>query len=161
MCGRSFSGKSTIARAIANSVAADVVNFDEINEQRGLDGGAGIPVEEWQRTHAIATQRVLAALHDNHVAIVDDTNSWRFLRDGWRDLAEREAAGHILLYVDTPADEVRHRRDANQIHRSRHQVADPVFEAHLADFEEPAADEPHTIAPALAGIPAWAHTHLA
>ncbi|HEY2642746.1 MAG TPA: ATP-binding protein [Galbitalea sp.] len=161
MCGRSFSGKSTIARAIAATLDADVVNFDQINEQRGLDGGAGIPVEEWQRTHAIATERVLAALHDNRVVIVDDTNSWRFLRDGWRDLAERETASYILLYVDTPADEVRRRRDVNRIHRSRHEVADPVFEAHLADFDEPGADESHTIAPAVADIPVWAHTLLA
>lgn len=161
MCGRSFSGKSTVAVAIAAALHADVVNFDEINEQRGLDGGAGIPVEEWQHTHVIATEQVLAALHDNRVAIVDDTNSWRFLRDGWRNLAEREAASYILLYVDTPADEVRRRREANQIHRSRHEVADPVFEAHLADFDEPGVDEPHSIAPALADIPAWAHTLFA
>jgi predicted kinase len=160
MCGRSFSGKSTVASSIATALDATLVSLDEINERRGLNSGAGIPLEEWQRTHAIATDEVVVALHDDRFAVVDDTSSPKFLRDGWRNLAEQESAGYTLVYVDTPVDELRRRRAANQLDTSRHEVADDVFETHLADFEAPAADEPHLIAPPLPDIPAWARTHF-
>ncbi|GAB3386856.1 hypothetical protein GCM10027568_05800 [Humibacter soli] len=44
MCGLSFSGKSTFARALAKELDADIVSFDAINEERGLNGGDGIPI---------------------------------------------------------------------------------------------------------------------
>jgi predicted kinase len=160
MCGRSFSGKSAIASAIATAVGGTLVSLDEINERRGLNSGAGIPLEEWQRTHAIATDEVVAALQADRFAVIDDTSSPKFLRDGWRNLADREAARYALVYVDTPANELRRRRAANQVDQSRHEVTDDVFEAHLAEFEPPTDDEPHLIAPALPDIPAWARTHF-
>jgi predicted kinase len=161
LCGRSFSGKSTIASGIAAELNGALVSLDEINERRGLNSGAGIPLEEWQLTHAIATDEVVAALQADRFAVVDDTSSPKFLRDGWRTLADREAVGYVLVYVDTPVDELRRRRAANQLDRSRHEVTDEVFETHLAGFEAPAADEPHLIAPAPLDIPAWARTHFA
>ena len=44
-CGRSYSGKSTLARALADALPGVVVGLDAINEERGLHGGQGIPVE--------------------------------------------------------------------------------------------------------------------
>jgi len=55
MCGTTFSGKSTFARALAAEIQGLIISLDEINERRGLWGGDGIPLEEWQRTHEIAT----------------------------------------------------------------------------------------------------------
>lgn len=62
MCGTSFSGKSTFARALAAEIQAMVISLDEINERRGLWGGDGMPLEEWQRTHEIATAEARAQL---------------------------------------------------------------------------------------------------
>lgn len=49
LCGRSFSGKTTLARVLADALPAVVVSLDAINDERGLHGGDGIPVEEWAR----------------------------------------------------------------------------------------------------------------
>jgi len=47
LCGRSFSGKSTVAASLADSLPGQVMSLDQINEERGLHGGEGIPLSEW------------------------------------------------------------------------------------------------------------------
>jgi predicted kinase len=141
LCGKSFSGKSTVARALAPRLRARIVSLDEINERRGLWGGDGIPVEEWVRTHELAADEVRGLLTSGTSVVVDDTSSPRFLRDRWRSLAVDAGAGFTLLYVDVDDDTVRRRRDGNRLDPRRRDVADDVLEQHLADFEPPADDE--------------------
>jgi predicted kinase len=139
MCGTSFSGKSTVARDLAPGLAATIVSLDEINERRGLWGGDGIPVEEWMRTHEVASAEVRELLTKSVSVVVDDTSSPRFLRDGWRSLAAELAAEFVLVYLEVDHDTIRRRRAANQVDPSRRDVA--VLEQHLADFEPPQPDE--------------------
>jgi hypothetical protein len=58
MCGLSFSGKTTLARKIVERLQCAYISLDDINAERGLWGGDGIPVEEWERTHALARERL-------------------------------------------------------------------------------------------------------
>jgi predicted kinase len=165
MCGTAFSGKSTFARALAAEIHGLIVSLDEINERRGLWGGDGIPVEEWQRTHQIATAEVRAHLlgagADSRAdaesgagaessarvgagarrVVVDDTSSLRFLRDGWRGLAAELGVGFALIYLDVDHATIRRRLAENRVGRGRRDVADVVLEEHLAGFEPPAEDE--------------------
>ena len=53
---RSFSGKSTLARKIIERLRCAYISLDDINAERGLWGGDGIPLEEWERTHALARE---------------------------------------------------------------------------------------------------------
>ncbi len=73
LCGTAFSGKSTVARTLAPSLSASIVSLDEINERRGLWGGDGIPVEEWMRTHELASDedavRVTSVEDLQHLAL--------------------------------------------------------------------------------------------
>lgn len=139
LCGTAFSGKSTVARALAPRLDAVVVSLDEINERRGLWGGDGIPVEEWIRTHEIASAEVREVLASGVSVIVDDTSTPRFVRDAWRSLAAEAAVEFLLVYLDVDHDVIRRRRADNQADPRRRDVA--VLEQHLADFEPPQADE--------------------
>ncbi|GAA1119605.1 hypothetical protein GCM10009630_16770 [Kribbella jejuensis] len=141
LCGTSFSGKSTVARELARRLPAQVVSMDEINDRRGLWGGAGIPLEEWSRTFQQAQTEALELLSSGTPVIVDDTSSPRFLRDAWRELAAGVGAEFILVYVETDETTVRARRDQNRITHSRRDVTDTVLNHHLSTFEPPAADE--------------------
>ncbi len=141
LCGTAFSGKSTVARALAPRLAARIVSLDEINERRGLWGGDGIPVEEWIRTHEMARAEVCELLGSGISVVVDDTSSPRFLRDGWRALASRRPGRFTLVYVDVDHATVRRRRADNRLDPQRRDVADAVLDQHLADFEPPEADE--------------------
>ncbi|WP_410788262.1 AAA family ATPase [Kribbella sp. C-35] len=141
LCGTSFSGKSTVARALAPRLAARIVSLDEINERRGLWGGDGIPVQEWIRTHELASAEVRELLRSGTSVVVDDTSSPRFLRDGWRSLAREVGARFTLVYVEADHATVRRRRADNRLDPQRRDVADAVLDQHLADFEPPGADE--------------------
>jgi predicted kinase len=141
LCGKSFSGKSTVARVLAPRLRARIVSLDDINGRRGLWGGDGIPVEEWVRTHALASDEVRGLLSAGTSVVVDDTSSPRFLRDGWRALAAGVGAGFTLLYVDVDDATVRRRCAANRLDPRRRDVADDVLEQHLAGFEPPGDDE--------------------
>jgi predicted kinase len=141
LCGRSFSGKSTVASSRAGSLPGSVVSLDAINEERGLYGGEGIPLSEWAWTNELAKERVLARLHDDETVIVDDTRSPRFLRDGGRALCSSAGAPMVLVFVDTPAEVIQQRHLANRATGHRGDVTDEVMAAHQESFEPPEADE--------------------
>lgn len=100
LCGRSFSGKSTLTRALAEALPAVMVSVDAINDERGLHGGDGIPIEERAATMDIAHQRVGAALRDSATVVVDDTSLPRSLRDAWRELGASCDAPVVLVFID-------------------------------------------------------------
>lgn len=60
MCGLPFSGKSTLARALAAFRGYGLVVYDTINSERGIGvDGAPIPPHEWERTEAEVHRRVM------------------------------------------------------------------------------------------------------
>lgn len=145
LCGPAFSGKSTLARAIAGRTRAPVVSPDEINARRGLWGGDGVPTVEWARTHRIALEEAEAHMRDRaRLVVVDDTNCYRFLRDDYRAAAARHRYAVRLVVLRFPDDEVRRRLRENEAKAARRGLRPEVFEEHLASFEWPRAEEePH------------------
>lgn len=141
LCGRSFSGKSTIASWLREGLDGQVISFDAINEERGLRGGEGIPVQEWAHTYDVAIDRARQALTAGQSVVVDDTSSPRFLRDGWRALAEALGVPMAVVFVDAAPDVLRHRHLVNRSSGARQDVTDAVMTEHLATFEAPASDE--------------------
>jgi predicted kinase len=141
MCGRSFSGKSTVAGQLALDLDAEIISLDSINEERGLFGGQGIPVEEWIRTNDEAARRVFRLVRAGRHVVVDDTSSPRFLRDNWRALAEDAAVAFVLVYVDTPDQVRRERLLKNRQESKRNDVLDEVMIEHLETFQPPEPDE--------------------
>ena len=79
MCGLSFSGKSTLARGLAEELGAHLVSLDAINHERGLRGGEGIPLDEWATSNGIAHERAGVLLAAGGDVVVDDTGSPRFI----------------------------------------------------------------------------------
>lgn len=143
LCGTSFSGKSTVASALARALPAAVVSLDAINEERGLWGGDGLPVSEWARTNDLARERVRARLVAGGTVVVDDSSSPRFLRDAWRAVAGSAGAEMVLVFVDAPDELIRQRLVENRASRRRGDLTDEVMAAHLASFEPPGEDEQH------------------
>ena len=144
LCGLSFSGKSTLARRLAERFGAAVVSLDEINARRGLSGGDGLPVPEWAATHRLALGAVEAALAaGSPLVVVDDTFSLRFLRDDYRALARRVGADLRLAFLDVPPGEIAARRARSEAASDRPGIREEVFAEHAAGFERPGADEPH------------------
>lgn len=141
LCGRSFSGKSTVAHGLREALGGVVVSLDAINEERDLRGGQGIAVKEWARTNDVAHQRVAAELVRDATVIIDDTSSPRFLRDAWRELSTRSEAAFVLVFIDAARETIVQRQAANRADGARRDVIDRVMTEHLGTFEPPAATE--------------------
>lgn len=141
MCGLAFSGKSTLARAIADRTGAEIISLDAINLARGLQGGLGIPEEEWARTHRRALQMTESALSGGRSVVVDDTNCYRFLRDNYRGAAEAHGAQTVVVYLDVPLSLARMRIRANEAAPDRAPIRESVLLDLAAKFEPPAAEE--------------------
>lgn len=141
LCGRSFSGKSTLAARLAAITGARVVSLDALNLERGLVSGDGVPTEEWGKTHEEARRLLARGLAEGRDVVFDDTACFRFLRDDVRRVAAAAGAVTVLLFLDVPRSELEARRAEAARTGSRAPVCDEVFDRHVAAFEEPGPDE--------------------
>jgi predicted kinase len=141
LCGLSFAGKTTLARTLVERFGWDLVSFDAINAERGLDGGRGISGEEWLHTLGEAHRRVGELLAGDRTVLLDDTHCWRSLRDAGRTLAAEHGAQCRVLYLEVPESELRRRMEENQRTGARNAIDPEVFEQLLAGFEPPQPDE--------------------
>lgn len=142
MCGIAFSGKSMAARTVARELGLALISLDGINEERGLDGGKGIPDAQWEQTSFIAMDRLRELLGAGRSVVVDDTFSHRFLRDRCRRVAEDHGCRFVILFMDTPLDVIEARRRANASDPVRGSIEDTVFNRHRDRFQFPTDDEP-------------------
>jgi predicted kinase len=159
-CGLSFSGKTTLARAVARHVGALYIGLDDINEERGLRGGEGIPADEWETTSAIAIERAGALLDSGRDVVLDDTLCFHWLRARYAAVAERHAARFVLIYVATPLPEILHAMAENDRQMQRHPIHPDVFEMHARSFEHPTADELPVIYDRSVSVEEWITHHL-
>lgn len=137
MCGLSFAGKSTLAAKLAEALPASLISLDLINEERGLRGGQGIRLEEWAQTNRVAHERGRDLLGAGHHVVVDDTGSPRFIRDGWREIADESGAPFVIVWVQISTELQLARVHANRHSRIRADVTDAVLHDHRAGFEPP------------------------
>lgn len=141
LCGRTFSGKSTVAGQLADGLPGMIISLDGINAERGLWGGDGVPVEEWAHTMDLAHDRVSEAVRQGATVIIDDTSSPAFLRDSWRERAAALAVPLVLVYVHVDEATLRERLHRNRSAPQRGDISDEVLAEHLASFEPPTAAE--------------------
>jgi predicted kinase len=141
MCGLSFSGKTTLARKIVERLQCAYISLDDINAERGLWGGDGISVGEWERTHALARERLATWMVTGKDAVVDDVNNLRWLRDRWRVVARSSCYSTVVIYLDIPYTKLVARRRADQLTAERKGITEAVWAEHVSDFEPPGADE--------------------
>jgi predicted kinase len=160
MCGLSFSGKTTLAKAISSAVDAEYIGLDDINAERGLRGGDGIPGEEWEKTSRIAVQRVGLMLSAGRDVVLDDTLCFRWLRNRYAEAARQHAAPFVLIYVSTPLSEIYKAMARNDVVGQRSPIRADVFEDHMSRFETPSADEQALVFSRDVPVQEWLARHL-
>ena len=70
MCGVAFAGKSTLARRIADEFSLSLSSLDAIDHERGLRGGEGMSIVQWEDAIAIAMDRLRRGLREGRSAMV-------------------------------------------------------------------------------------------
>jgi len=155
LCGRPFSGKSSLAARLAADRGAAEISFDAINLERGLHGGDGLPVAEWAATLEIAKERTATLLRQRDLVVIDDTLCFRWMRDAFRDLARAGEARSVLVYLDPPEEDLRARMEENRRTQVRRGLEPSVLAAHLAAFEVPGEDEMAVVLRSPEDVETW------
>jgi predicted kinase len=155
MCGLAFSGKSTAARRIAAALGAALVSLDAIHAARGLDPGADLDEAHWEETAAAALREVREWLRQGRSVVVDDTFSYRALRDRFREAADRHGCNFLIVFMDVPAAVRDARIETNRLRPTRPHVRPEVVAFIVDEFEPPGPDEPVVRFTEAASVEAW------
>jgi len=138
-CGFPFTGKTTLAKILAQRFGFIRIDLDQINTilwQRGP-----CSPEEWDKTYAESYKQLNEALDADHSVVYDATNFTKAQRDYLRAIANTHNASSRVIYVALSESEARQRWLRNRITHERYDVRDEDFENVVAHFEEPSPEE--------------------
>lgn len=134
--GISFSGKSTLARAISKVKKIAHVDINNIIVKAGLEGTNTIGTE-FAFLDDEALKMSEEFLKKRKSVIIDITPLTKSKRDQIRHLADKYNAQVILIYVDTPSDVARDRLNENKKDKKRMTVNYSTFQYTIDNFEPP------------------------
>lgn len=117
LCGHVAAGKSTLARALARALGADLLVADRVREALLEESGGSHEADAWRgldpglpdRLYAELLRRADGALANGRSVVLDACFPIRRLRDAARALAARRGASFLLLECRTEPG-VRERR---------------------------------------------------
>jgi len=141
ICGKPFSGKSTLSKYLKKKLNAHLIGLDAINIERGIDPSQTIPLEEWENTHHIALSRIDDLAQSGENIILDDTNLLKKLRKRFREKAMKVGYKSIVIFLNINNDELFRRYEQNIISPKRNSIPLNDFKKVLKNFENPTPDE--------------------
>lgn len=141
MCGLAFSGKSTLARKIAERTGAKLVAFDKLWVEKEKEQPIPKGDEGWKFIRKVGQEEVAKALKEGFSVIYDDNNPRLEHREELRHIAEREGAEAVVIYLNTSIETIREREIANRATGERHEVETVNFEKVAQDLEAPTSNE--------------------
>lgn len=137
MCGLPFSGKTTLSKAISEYLNIPRVSFDEVFGEKVRNNS----VVEWEKVTQICEDKIGDILKSGSSVIYDNLGDRFEHRERARNLAERNGAKVVVVYIKVSKDEVIKRRIDNLTTQDRHQVSNENFDNALNNFETPKNDE--------------------
>ncbi|MBI3576759.1 ATP-binding protein [Candidatus Gottesmanbacteria bacterium] len=140
--GLPFSGKTTLAKKIAEYTQSKLIGFDifwrenEKDIPPSKDGARG-----WNYTRGLAKDKIQELLRNNASVVYDDTNVRHEHREELRKVAKACNGYAIVVYVNIPFSKILKRKEENKIHQQRHDVESENFSKAITQFEPPSPDE--------------------
>ncbi len=141
MCGLAFSGKSTLARKIAEHTGSKLVAFDKIWVEKDKEKPVPKGTDGWRYIRDVAQEEVSSALRASNSVVYDDNNPKKEHREELRRVAKEAGVSATVIYLDTPLNTIRARETANRTSQERHDVEPENFEKVMVDLEIPGEDE--------------------
>lgn len=141
MCGLAFSGKSTLARKIAEDTGAKLVAFDKLWEEKDKEHPVPKGDEGWRFIRKVGQDEVARLLKDGESAVYDDNNPRFEHREELRKIARSYGAKELTIYLNTPMETIRDREAENRVTADRHEVEPENFQKVAEDLEAPSSGE--------------------
>lgn len=152
LCGLPFSGKSTLARKIAEATGSVLVSYDALWMEKNRETGLSLPFDEFS---ALAEERLAQALANGSSAVYDTLNNSRGWRDRLRGIADRQGARSVIVYLNTPLAVIEQRRAENDRTGERHSVSAATVREEAAKFETPEPAEAAIEFTPETNFPSW------
>ena len=141
MCGLAFSGKSTLARKIAERTGSKLIAFDKLWVKK--DKERPIPKDEagWRFIRKVAQDEIAHELKKGNSVVYDDNNVRFEHREELRKVARRFSARPIVVYLNTPIEVIREREANNKVTGERHEVEPKNSQTVLEQLQPPSLAE--------------------
>ena len=141
MCGLAFSGKSTLARKIAERTGSKLVAFDKLWVEKDKENPIPKGDEGWRFIRKVGQYEVAKSLQEGNSVVYDDNNVRFEHREELRLVARRFSTRPIVVYLNTPIEVIRERETTNKITSERHEVEPENFQTVLEQLQPPLVDE--------------------
>ncbi len=143
LCGLPFSGKTVLAKKLAEALQFERVDIDEFIFEHGYKSfdDPRITKELMQSFFAEYYARLLRLLKENKNVISDTSNPSRSGRNKLRDLAASVGRRAFVIYVNTPPEEVIECYWKNKTTQERQDITETTLMNAIQKMEVPQADE--------------------
>lgn len=143
LVGLPFSGKTTLSRAISETLGIPRVNLDEIKFEMGFEGVSDNAVthEQWTKIFNETDRRVVEYLKSGKSVLHETSWTKKWKRDRARKLATDLGLDSKVLFVNVPEKVARERWLKNRTEQQRFDIPEDIFEEAAKDFEIPTEDE--------------------
>jgi gluconokinase len=135
--GVSGSGKSTVARLLAERLGCDLAEGDDLHPSQNIAKmAAGVPLTDADRSPWLA--RIAAWIADHTARGRDGVVTCSALKRRYRDLLRGSSDDVRFIYLQGTKDVIAQRLST----RHGHYMPASLLDSQLADLEPPAPDEP-------------------
>lgn len=142
MCGLPFSGKTTLAKKIADYIKCEFIGFDSLWKKLESKIDPKMDKEdEWKFIIKKAHEKIRKSLRNNLSVVYDDINARYEHREALRHIARECNAATKVIFVDTPITTIKEREKINKLTKKRHDVAVENFKKALSQFQKPTYKE--------------------
>lgn len=142
MCGVGFSGKSTLAKKIAEKTGAVLVSQDEMffemEKKQKMDQDSD---DEWKMLLEMCKQKILENLKQGNSVVFDSVNTKFEHRQEIRVLANQTNAISKVIFLDTPIEIQKQRQLKNKETGERHDVKQEYLDQAIIELEPPTESE--------------------
>jgi len=156
LCGLPFSGKTTLAKALAVHTGATVVGFDttwaEMSEKLDSQMDKG---DVWRAVRKVAFKKIRDSLKEKISVVYDEINVRYEHREELRSIASECGALSVIVYLNIPLDILLKREKVNKHSQERHEVRTENFEEALDQFEKPLSKEHVIVFDGLTDVDRW------
>ena len=142
MCGVGFSGKSTLAKKIAEYTGATLVSQDalffEKEKELNLDQDSD---EHWRMLLDMCLERIKKNLSAEKSVVFDSTNTRFEHREELREVARSVGVETKVIFLDTPIEVQKERQQKNLSTGERHDVKQEYLDQAIVELEVPSENE--------------------
>ena len=141
MCGLPFSGKTTLAHALADQCSCVHIDLDSLANRKGFSPEEGVDDSQWGLLFSEAHEYLAALLSSGKSVVFDAVNYDRVGRDRLHAIARQNGSSACVVYLKLTLQELERRRNANLDNRQRPNVREKDFEELARDFDVPTVEE--------------------